>query len=463
MSAQPPGNHHAPGQGTDTQKARRRGAGRRGEIAALVTGVCDGSVSDAQIAAFAMATWFRGMTLDEQMALTLAMRDSGRVLHWDGLDGPVLDKHSTGGVGDLVSLVLGPVIAACGGYVPMISGRGLGHTGGTLDKLESIPGFETAPGFERMQRLVREQGLAIVGQSAELVPADRRVYAVRDVTATVSSTPLIVSSILSKKLAEGLDALVMDVKCGGGAVSADLDTARGLAAEICRVSRSAGLPCSALVTDMDQPLAWSAGNALEVLEAVRFLRGDSRNERVLEVVLALCAELLRLGGLAGDEGGARALAQAALDSGRAAEKFARMVSRPGRPVRPAGAPAGASPASRGGSPGIRRSAGLRQRHRHADFGYDRGGTGRRPSARGRPYRPGGGVSAIAGPGQAGRQRGGAGRDPRRRRGRLAAGGGGLAARRAPRATGAGAAPPGARQVRGAGEIRFCNRRGAQER
>jgi thymidine phosphorylase len=302
-----------------------------GEIAALVTGVCDGSISDAQIAAFAMATWFRGMTLDEQMALTLAMRDSGRVLHWSGLDGPVLDKHSTGGVGDLVSLVLGPVIAACGAYVPMISGRGLGHTGGTLDKLESIPGFETAPGFERMQRLVREQGLAIVGQSAELVPADRRVYAVRDVTATVSSTPLIVSSILSKKLAEGLDALVMDVKCGGGAVSADLDTARGLAAQICRVSRSAGLPCSALVTDMDQPLAWSAGNALEVLEAVRFLRGDSRNERVLEIVLALCAELLRLGGLAGDENAARSMAQAALDSGRAAEKFARMVSGQGGP------------------------------------------------------------------------------------------------------------------------------------
>jgi thymidine phosphorylase len=301
------------------------------EIAALVSGVCDGSVSDAQIAAFAMATWFRGMTLDEQMALTLAMRDSGRVLRWDGLDGPVLDKHSTGGVGDLVSLVLGPVIAACGGYVPMISGRGLGHTGGTLDKLESIPGFETTPGNERLQQLVRTQGLAIVGQSAELAPADRRVYAVRDVTATVSSTPLIVSSILSKKLAEGLDALVMDVKCGGGAVSADPATARALAAEICRVSRGAGLSCTALVTDMDQPLAWSAGNALEVFEVVRFLRGEGRNARVLEVVLALCAELLRLGGLAGDEGGARALAQAALDSGRAAEKFARMVAGQGGP------------------------------------------------------------------------------------------------------------------------------------
>lgn len=313
------------------RKKRDGAALDRGEIAALVVGICDGSVSDAQIAAFAMATWFRGMTLDEQMALTLAMRDSGRVLQWPGLDGPVLDKHSTGGVGDLVSLVLGPVIAACGAYVPMISGRGLGHTGGTLDKLGSIPGFDTAPGFERMQRLVREHGLAIVGQSAELVPADRRVYAVRDVTATVSSTPLIVSSILSKKLAEGLDALVMDVKCGGGAVSANLDAARELAAEICRVSRSAGLPCSALVTDMDQPLAWSAGNALEVLETVRFLRGDGRSERVLEIVLALCAELLRLGGLAGDESRGRRLAQAALDSGRAAEKFARMVSGQGGP------------------------------------------------------------------------------------------------------------------------------------
>ena len=194
-----------------------------GEIAAFVAGISDDSITDAQIAAFAMATWFRGMSVEEQMALTLAMRDSGRVLQWPGLDGPVLDKHSTGGVGDLVSLILGPVIASCGAYVPMISGRGLGHTGGTLDKLESIPGFGASPGIERFQRLVRQHGLAIVGQSDELVPADRRMYAVRDVTATVSSPPLMISSILSKKLAEGLDGLVMDIKFGSGAVITDLE------------------------------------------------------------------------------------------------------------------------------------------------------------------------------------------------------------------------------------------------
>ncbi len=303
-----------------------------GEIATFVAGISDHSITDAQIAAFAMATWFRGMSVEEQMALTLAMRDSGRVLQWPGLDGPVLDKHSTGGVGDLVSLILGPVIASCGAYVPMISGRGLGHTGGTLDKLESIPGFGASPGIERFQRLVRQHGLAIVGQSDELVPADRRMYAVRDVTATVSSPPLMISSILSKKLAEGLDGLVMDIKFGSGAVITDLEAAQHLGEEICRVSRSAGVPCRALVTNMDQPLAGSAGNALEVLEVVRFLRGDARNERVLEVVLALCAELLQLGAMAGDLQQGRRLAQAALDSGRAAEKFARMVSGQGGPA-----------------------------------------------------------------------------------------------------------------------------------
>lgn len=313
-------------------KKRDGAALESSEIAALVAGICDDTVTDAQIAAFAMATWFRGMTVDEQMALTLAMRDSGRVLQWHGLDGPVLDKHSTGGVGDLVSLILGPVMASCGAYVPMISGRSLGHTGGTLDKLESIPGFDTSPGIERFQRLVREHGLAIVGQSADLAPADRRMYAVRDVTATVSSPPLIVSSILSKKLAEGLDGLVMDIKFGSGAVMTDLEAARRLGAEICRVSQSAGLPCRALVTDMDQPLAWAAGNALEVLEVIRFLRGEARNERVLEVVLALCAELLQLGRLAAHVEQGRTLARAALDSGRAAEAFARMVSGQGGPA-----------------------------------------------------------------------------------------------------------------------------------
>ena len=303
----------------------------REEIRAFVEGVGDGSVTDAQIAAFAMATWFRGMSIEEQMDLTLAMRDSGRVLDWAGLDGPVVDKHSTGGVGDLVSLILGPAVAACGAYVPMISGRGLGHTGGTLDKLESIPGFDTSPGIDRFRSLVREHGVAIVGQSQDLAPADRRLYAVRDVTATVSSTPLIVSSILSKKLAEGLDALVMDIKQGGGAFSASVDDARRLAADIGRVAASAGLPCRSVISNMDQPLAWSAGNALEVLEAVRFLRGDERNPRVLELVLALCAELLVLAGMAADPAQGRETARTVLDSGAAAERFERMVQAQGGP------------------------------------------------------------------------------------------------------------------------------------
>jgi len=303
------------------------------EIAAFVAGVCDGSVTDAQLAAFAMATWFRGMEPEEQMSLTLAMRDSGTILQWPGLDGPVLDKHSTGGVGDMVSLLLAPVVAACGGFVPMISGHGLGHTGGTLDKLESIPGFDTTPGIDRFRRLVRQNGLAIVGQSSDLVPADRRLYAVRDETATVSSTPLIVASILSKKLAEGLDALVMDIKFGSGAFAAELDEAKRLAVEICRVARAAGVPCNALITDMDQPLAWSAGNALEVKEAVAFLRGEARHARLQEVVLDLSAELLCLGGLSESPDAGKAIALGALDSGRAAERFAAMVHGQGGPAR----------------------------------------------------------------------------------------------------------------------------------
>ena len=304
----------------------------QGEIRTFVAGICDGTVSDAQLAAFAMATWFRGMDAEEQSALTLAMRDSGTVLEWEDLDGPVLDKHSTGGIGDMVSLILAPVIAACGGYVPMISGRGLGHTGGTLDKLESIPGFTTDPGTDRLRRLVRQNGLAIVGQSAELVPADRRFYAVRDQTATVSSVPLIIASILSKKLAEGLDALVMDIKFGSGAFMPDPDRARRLAHEICIVARAAGLPCNALITDMGQPMAWSAGNALEVREAIGFLRGDDCHPRLQEVVLALCGELLSLGRLAEEPAAGRALASAALASGKAAERFAAMVRGQGGPA-----------------------------------------------------------------------------------------------------------------------------------
>jgi len=302
------------------------------EIRQLVQGISDYSVSDAQIAAFAMAVWFRGMDVNEQRALTLAMRDSGTLLSWSGLNGPVLDKHSTGGVGDLVSLLLGPMIAACGGHVPMISGRGLGHTGGTLDKLESIPGLDTRLDKHRFQALVRDVGIAIIGQTSDLAPADRRLYAVRDVTATVASMPLIVSSILSKKLAEGLDALVLDIKVGNGAFMRELENAQLLALDICRVAVESGVACNSVITDMNQPLAWSAGNALEVHEAIDFLRGERRHERLEAVVMELAAELLVLGGLESVADAAKLRLAEVLSSGAAAERFARMVSAQGGPA-----------------------------------------------------------------------------------------------------------------------------------
>ncbi|PMR68231.1 thymidine phosphorylase, partial [Halomonas heilongjiangensis] len=252
-------------------RAKRDGRALDAEsIRALVAGIKDGSLGDAQVGALAMAVFLNGMNASETVALTEAIRDSGEVLDWSGLDlpGPVLDKHSTGGVGDLVSLVLGPWIAACGGCVPMVSGRGLGHTGGTLDKLEAIPGYDIAPDRARFRELVREAGVAIIGQTADLAPADRRLYGVRDVTATVESLPLIVSSILGKKLACGLDALVMDVKVGSGAFMPTPEKSRELAETIAEVANKAGTPTTALLTDMSQPLAPCAGNAIEVREAL---------------------------------------------------------------------------------------------------------------------------------------------------------------------------------------------------
>ena len=301
------------------------------DLRGFVEAVASGEVSDAQVGAFTMAVYFQGMSMAEQSVLTLAMRDSGRTLEWDGLGGPVLDKHSTGGVGDLVSLVLAPMVAACGAYVPMISGRGLGHTGGTLDKLESIPGFDVTLSYEKLAGVVREAGLAITGQGSDLAPADGRVYAVRDVTATVDSVPLIVASILSKKLAEGLDGLVADIKTGNGAFMPDHDAARELAANLNRVASMADLPSRALITDMNQPLAANAGNALEVSEAVTFLVGGQRRARLAEVVFATGIEMLLLGGLAETRESAREKLASALDSGRAAERLARMVALQGGP------------------------------------------------------------------------------------------------------------------------------------
>ena len=250
----------------------------REEIAAFIAGLTDGRVGEGQAAAFAMAVFFRDMTTDERVALTLAMRDSGRVLSWpkDRFAGPIVDKHSTGGVGDNVSLMLAPMLAACGCSVPMISGRGLGHTGGTLDKLDAIPGYRSQPGLEQLTEVVEEAGCAIIGQTDTLAPADKRLYAIRDVTATVESVPLITASILSKKLAAGLDALVLDVKTGSGAFMADEAAARDLAATLVAVARGAGLPTTALLTSMDEPLASAAGNALEVGNALAYLTGTRR-------------------------------------------------------------------------------------------------------------------------------------------------------------------------------------------
>jgi thymidine phosphorylase len=293
------------------------------EIEFLVAGITDDSVSDAQVGALAMAIVWRGMTAAERIALTGAMTRSGDVLEWES--DRILDKHSTGGVGDKVSLLLAPIVAACGGTVPMISGRGLGHTGGTLDKLQSIPGYDVAPDNAKLRAAVANAGCAIVGQTATLAPADRRLYAIRDATGTVESIPLIVASILSKKLAAGLSALVMDVKVGSGAFLPDRDSARELAQAIVDVAQGNGLPTSALLTDMDRVLGRTAGNAVEVRESIDHLTGAKTDARLREITLALSTELLRLGGIE-DADPARAL-----DDGSAAEHFARMVTALGGP------------------------------------------------------------------------------------------------------------------------------------
>ncbi|WP_323896450.1 thymidine phosphorylase [Aeromonas veronii] len=304
------------------------------EIQFFVQGITNNTIGEGQIAALAMAVYFKDMTMDERVALTCAMRDSGMVLTWDHLNlgGPIVDKHSTGGVGDVVSLMLGPMVAACGGFVPMISGRGLGHTGGTLDKLDAIPGYQTSVDNDRFLKVVKEAGVAIIGQTGDLAPADKRIYAVRDITATVESIAMITGSILSKKLASGLEALVMDVKVGSGAFMPTFEASEELAKSIVAVANGAGCRTSALLTDMNQVLASSAGNAVEVREAVRYLTGEYRNPRIHEVTMALCAEMLISAGLASDERDARTKLQAVLDNGKAAEIFGRMVTGLGGPA-----------------------------------------------------------------------------------------------------------------------------------
>ena len=323
----------APATVAEVIRAKRDGAALGEEdIRRLVAGIVDGSVSDGQAAAFAMAVYFRGMSRVECAWLTRAMTRSGTVLDWPDLGGPILDKHSTGGVGDKVSLILAPVVAAAGGFVPMISGRGLGHTGGTLDKLASIPGYDTAPDVSRFRAAVRAVGCAIVGQTADLAPADRRLYAIRDVTATVESIPLITASILSKKLAAGLGALVIDIKVGSGAFAPSLETATALGESLLAVAGDAGLRTTALLTDMGQALGHDVGNALEVLEAIEFLTGARRDIRLHAVTSALATELLVLGRLARADGEGTAAVDKALASGAAAERFARMVKTLGGPA-----------------------------------------------------------------------------------------------------------------------------------
>jgi len=296
----------------------------------VVSGITDMSLSDAQVGAFAMAVRIRGMNIDETVQLTDAMRRSGTSITWN-LDGPVVDKHSTGGVGDTVSLMLAPMLAACGAYVPMISGRGLGHTGGTCDKMESIPGYTTTPPREQFQNIVRDVGCAVIGQTNDLAPADKRLYSIRDVTATVESIPLICSSILSKKLASGTNVLAMNVTTGGGAFMAKLEDAKALAQTITSVAQGAGVRCHSLVTDMDQPLGSAAGNAIEVQYALDYFQGV-REPRMHEVVLALGALVLVDAGLAKDDADAKQKLETSLASGAALEKFARMISALGGPI-----------------------------------------------------------------------------------------------------------------------------------
>ncbi|MDP2714180.1 thymidine phosphorylase [Rheinheimera sp.] len=315
-------------------KTKRNGGSlSQAEIQQFVRGLTDDSFSEGQVAALAMAIYLNGMQTDEIVTLTLAMRDSGTVLNWQGkLNGPVVDKHSTGGVGDKVTLMLAPMVAACGAYMPSIAGRGLGHTGGTVDKLETIPGYSCTQSLEKIQQLLPQLGCVIVGQSSQLAPADRRLYAIRDVTATVESIPLITASILSKKLSEGLDALVMDVKIGNGAIMRTVDDASALATSIVNVANGAGVPTRALLTDMNQILGSTAGNALEVMETLDYLTGKYREPRLHQVTLELGANMLQLGGLYQDKASAVAALEHSLSSGKAAEIFAKMVAALGGPA-----------------------------------------------------------------------------------------------------------------------------------
>jgi thymidine phosphorylase len=320
---------------TDIIRAKRDGGELSPEqIRFFVNGLADESLPAEQVSSLAMAVFLNGMSFEEAATLTIGMSQSGTVLDWSdaGLDGPVVDKHSTGGVGDKVSFLLAPIAAACGCYVPMISGRGLGHTGGTTDKAEAIPGYNTAPDFDTFKRTVTSVGCAVIGQTADLAPADRRLYAIRDVTATVESIPLITASILSKKIAAGLDALVMDVKVGTGAFMPTYEKSVELAQSIIATAAKADLRTSAVLTDMNEVLGTTAGNALEIAESMAYLRNDYRDSRLDDVVMALCAEMLLITGIEHDVDRALARCDKAVTSGQAAERFDEMCVALGGPA-----------------------------------------------------------------------------------------------------------------------------------
>lgn len=327
------------------RKKRDGGSLTADEIRFLVGGIATGAVPDYQWAAFLMAVVWRGMKPAETAALVEAMLHSGEVLDLGDIPGPKVDKHSTGGVGDKTSLILAPIVAACGVTVPMVSGRGLGHTGGTLDKLESIPGFRVDVDLAAYRRIARECGLVLAGQTAEIAPADRVLYALRDATATVESIPLITASILSKKLAEGIDALVLDVKCGDGAFMKREEDARALAASMTTIGRALGKPVQALLTRMDEPLGRTIGNALEVRESIACLRGEGPGD-LMEVTLELAAEMLVVGGAAADLAAARDRCRRAIADGSALERMQRVVAAQGGDPRVCDDPEGVLPRAR---------------------------------------------------------------------------------------------------------------------
>ena len=303
------------------------------EIDYFVNGLADLSIPAEQVSALAMAVFLNGMSFEEAGRLTLGMANSGAVLDWtgDAFHGPVVDKHSTGGVGDKVSFLLAPIAAACGCYVPMISGRGLGHTGGTVDKIECIPGYQSMPDSDLFHKVVKSVGCAVIGQTSQFAPADKRLYAIRDVTATVDSVPLITASILAKKIAGGLDGLVMDVKVGSGAFMPTVERATELAKSIIGTAAKAGLKTHAILTDMNEVLGDTAGNAVEIVESIRYLKDEYRESRLDQVTLSLCAEMLVLTGVELDRGRAMQRVEEAVSSGAAAEKFDQMVAGLGGP------------------------------------------------------------------------------------------------------------------------------------